>query len=54
MFCWTAQSHMELSYFRLFLADIFANLSLQLVYSQLKQFGRGGGGADAVVIKQSP
>ena len=36
MFCWTAQSHMELSYFRLFWTDIFANLSLELVYSQLE------------------
>ena len=35
---------MELSYFRLFWTDIFANLSLELVYSQLEQFGQGGGG----------
>ena len=44
---------MEFSYFRLFLTDIFANLSLEFVYTQLEQFGRGGGAADAVVIKLS-
>ena len=44
MFCWTAQSHMELSYFRLFLDRQFANLSLELVYPQLEQFRQGGRG----------
>ena len=39
---------MELSYFRLFWTDVFANLSLELMYSKLEQFGRGGG-ADAGV-----
>ena len=41
---------MELSYFRLFWTDVFANLSLELVYSQLEQFGQGA--AAAVVIKR--
>ena len=30
--------------FFFFWTDIFANLSLELVYSQLEQFGQGGGG----------
>ena len=52
--CSAGQHRVIWSYliFVYFCTDIFANLSLELVYSQLEQFGQGRG-ADAVVIQQS-
>ena len=55
LICSVGQHRVLWSYviFVYFWTDIFANLSLELVYSQLEEFGQGGGGADAVVIKRS-
>ena len=49
----STESYGVILFLFVFWTDFFGNLSLELVYSKLEQFRRGGGGSVSVVIKCS-